>query len=81
MMGCAEDPPRDVAHLQFKSRIAFKLVWSPPDFSKFVLVDDEGALLAQGAPSGRLPELRQRRYNFETVHGSKYAVEAERLSN
>ena len=27
MMGCHHDPPRDVAHLQFRSRIAFKLVW------------------------------------------------------
>ena len=27
MMGCNSDPPRDVAHIQFKSRIAFKLVW------------------------------------------------------
>ena len=27
LMGCASEPPRDVAHLQFKARIAFKLVW------------------------------------------------------
>jgi hypothetical protein len=27
MIGCANDPPQDVAHIQFKSRIAFKLVW------------------------------------------------------
>lgn len=27
MMGCNQDPPQDVAHLQFRSRIAFKLVW------------------------------------------------------
>jgi hypothetical protein len=27
MMGCNTDPPQDVAHLQFRSRIAFKLVW------------------------------------------------------
>lgn len=27
MMGCASEPPRDVAHVQFKARIAFKLVW------------------------------------------------------
>ena len=27
MSGCHYDPPRDVAHIQFKSRIAFKLVW------------------------------------------------------
>ena len=27
MMGCNLDPPRDVAHVQFRARIAFKLVW------------------------------------------------------
>lgn len=27
MIGCASDPPRDVAHLQFRARVAFKLVW------------------------------------------------------
>lgn len=27
MIGCAKNPPQDVAHMQFKSRIAFKLVW------------------------------------------------------
>ena len=45
MLGCNANPPQDVAHLQFRSRIAFKLVWSPPDFSTFVLVDDDGVLL------------------------------------
>ena len=28
-MGCNQEPPRDVAHIQFRSRIAFKLVWVP----------------------------------------------------
>lgn len=27
MIGCQYDPPNDVAHVQFRSRIAFKLVW------------------------------------------------------
>jgi hypothetical protein len=27
MLGCHHDPPRDVAHVQFRSRVAFKLVW------------------------------------------------------
>ena len=27
MIGCQKEPPQDVAHLQFRSRIAFKLVW------------------------------------------------------
>ena len=37
---------QDVAHVQFRARIAFKLVWAPPDFNSFVLVDD-------GAPKGK----------------------------
>lgn len=45
MIGCNQEPPRDVAHLQFKSRIAFKLVWVPPSFTTFVIVDDAGNLL------------------------------------
>lgn len=27
MIGCNKEPPQDVAHIQFRSRIAFKLVW------------------------------------------------------
>lgn len=27
MIGCAKNPPQDVAHVQFRARIAFKLVW------------------------------------------------------
>ena len=76
MMGCNESPPRDVAHAQFKSRIAFKLVWCPgaeSDFTKFVLVDDEGELLNEGQPTGTLPHIRERQHNFQLVRGSKYA--------
>lgn len=76
--GCHLDPPQDVAHVQFRSRIAFKLVWCPPSFDSFVLVDDEGALLNSGTPTGALPRLNERRLNFELVKGSKYAVEAEK---
>lgn len=79
MMGCNSDPPRDVAHLQFRSRIAFKLVWAPPQFDAFVLVDDGGALLQKGRPQGRLPNLRERQMNYRAVSGSKYAVEADKL--
>jgi len=76
--GCHLDPPRDVAHVQFQSRIAFKLVWCPPEFESFVLVDDAGALLAQGSPSSGLPHLSYRQRNFGITKGSKYAVEAEK---
>ena len=80
MMGCNTDPPRDVAHIQFKSRIAFKLVWCPPSFESFVLVDDSGAYLASGTPKGQLPDLLERQQNYKLVEGSKYAVEADRIS-
>lgn len=76
--GCHHEPPQDVAHVQFRSRIAFKLVWCPPAFDCFVLVDDDGALLAAGRPTGRLPDLRQRQANFQLTQGGKYAKEAEK---
>lgn len=79
--GCRLSPPQDVAHLQYRSRIAFKLVWVPDDYSRFVLVDDDGRLLATGAPTGRLPALSQRQANFELVAGSKYAVAASQLAS
>ncbi|CAK0827606.1 unnamed protein product [Prorocentrum cordatum] len=75
--GCHTDPPRDVAHVQFRSRIAFKLVWCPPDFESFVLVDDAGGLLARGRPGGALPQEGLRAANYALVRGSKYAKEAE----
>jgi hypothetical protein len=81
MIGCNTEPPRDVAHLQFQSRIAFKLVWVPPTFQSFVLVDDAGALLAKGSPAegSQLPALEERVMNYKVVKGSKYAVEADRM--
>ena len=81
-IGCNKDPPRDVAHLQFRSRIAFKLVWVPnEDYDMFVLVNDDGGLLAYGKPSGGvLPNRREREMNYRIMMGSKYAVEAEALS-
>ena len=79
--GCNLDPPRDVAHVQFRSRIAFKLVWCPPTFETFVLVDDDGALLATGCPTGPgLPDARQRVANYGLVRGSKYAVAADKAN-
>ena len=76
--GCHLDPPQDVAHVQFRSRIAFKLVWCPPSFNTFLLVDDEGVLLAgPGTPKGDLPHISQRQQNYMLVRGSKYAKEAD----
>lgn len=75
--GCNVEPPQDVAHVQFRSRIAFKLVWVPPKFTSFVLVDDAGELLASGTPTGRLPDARQRQMNYMLVRDSKYAKAAD----
>ncbi len=80
MMGCDKSPPADVAHLQFKSRIAFKLVWVPPLFTSFVLIDDAGKLLAQGNPTGMLPAIRQRQANFNAVGNGKYSTAALEVS-
>jgi hypothetical protein len=68
--------------VQFEARIAFKLVWcpggsSPPAFERYVIVDDDGALLATGLPDQDsvepLPHLREREANYAVVAGSRYA--------
>jgi len=79
--GCHMDPPQDVAHIQFRSRIAFKLVWVPNEnFDQFVLVDDDGKELARGSPTGILPPLRQRQMNYQIVKGSKYARVVDQIA-
>jgi len=78
--GAHMTPPRDVAHVQFSSRVAFKLVWVPPNFEEFVLVDDEGRLLKRGTPTGSLPSLGARKRNFALAQGGKYAIAAEAIS-
>lgn len=84
-LGCGKDPPQDVAHLQFRSRIAFKLVWVPnADYDTFVLVDDDGNLLARGTPSDGptgLPPLRERVQNYRIVQGSKYARAVDAIAS
>lgn len=79
--GCHTDPPRDVAHVQFRSRIAFKLVWCPSDFKTFVLVDDDGELLNHGTPTGDVPHIRERQANWKIVEGSKYAKAAMQMGS
>jgi hypothetical protein len=82
-MGCHTDPPKDVAHVQFRSRIAFKLVWVPTaQFDTFVLVDDDGKLLAVGKPEddGTLPSRRERERNWSLVQGGKYAAVAKEMA-
>lgn len=66
--------------MQFSSRVAFKLVWVPPNFEEFLLVDDEGRLLKRGAPTGKLPSLGARQRNFALVQGGKYATAAEAIA-
>jgi hypothetical protein len=79
--GCNKDPPQDVAHIQFQSRIAFKLGWVPNDkFDSFVLVDDDGKELARGTATEGLPDLRQRQRNYALVQGSKYAKAADAIA-
>jgi hypothetical protein len=78
--GAHHTPPKDVAHVQFSSRVAFKLVWVPPDFNQFVLVDDEGRELKRGKPTGNLPGLHSRKGNYALVKGGKYAVEADAIA-
>lgn len=82
-IGCNQLPkPQDVAHVQFRSRIAFKLVWVPnANYDMFVLVNDDGKLLAKGQPTGTLPPRRERDMNYNIMKGSKYAVEADKLVN
>jgi hypothetical protein len=79
--GCNVEPPRDVAHIQFRARVAFKLVWVPnAAFDVFVLVDDDGNELARGSPTEGLPSIRQRQLNYSIMQGSKYAVAAENIA-
>jgi len=74
MINCNTQPkPLDVAHVQFKSRIAFKLVWVPPNYNTFVLIDDSGNFLNKGTPKGNLPDISTRRKNFQLTIGSKYS--------
>ena len=76
--GGAAEPPADVAHLQFKSAIAWKLVWVPAGgFRRFVLVDDAGKQLATGVPTGRVPAMREREYNYQVLRGGRYAKAAD----
>lgn len=79
--GCNSNPPNDVAHVQFRSRIAFKLVWVPTkNFDTFVLVDDSGKLLAKGTPVSGLPHINERQRNYLLVKDSKYAKEADAIA-
>ena len=76
--GGAAEPPADVAHVQFRSAIAWKLVWVPAGgFTRFVLVDDAGKQLATGLPTGRVPAMREREYNYRVLRGGRYAEAAD----
>ena len=80
-MGCNKDPPSDVAHVQFRSRIAFKLVWVPNEgYDTFVLLDDDGNMLAKGKPLAPLPHRREREMNYQIMKGSKYATVVDSLA-
>ena len=74
----------DLSQIQFKARVAFKLVWCPNEnFDTFVLVDDDGKLLAKGKPSDGpegLPMLRERQYNYQISANSKYSKAADAIA-
>lgn len=58
--GCDQKPLQDVAHIQFWSRIEFKLAWVLNHaFDRFALVDDDGKELALGRASEGLPSFYQ----------------------
>jgi hypothetical protein len=81
-LGCHTDPPSDVAHVQFRSKIAFKLIWIPyQNYQEFILVNDDGQLLAHGKPNAGsgLPSLYDRQKNYQLVQNSKYAVVVDRI--
>ncbi|CAD7933309.1 unnamed protein product [Amoebophrya sp. A25] len=78
--GAHMTPPSDVAHVQFRSRIAFKLVWAPPTFETFALVDDIGRLLKTGRPTGQLPHLSMRERNYALVKGGIYARAVDEMT-
>lgn len=62
--GAGKEPPSDVAHHQFKSEVAFYLVWKNGG-DQFALVTEQGENLASGEPTGTLPPARQRRANWQ----------------
>ena len=50
------------------------------EYQVFILVDDDGKLLAQGTPTGnRVPEHRQRAANWRAVGNGKYSAAALQL--
>lgn len=72
MIGCNQNPPQDVSHIQFKSKIAFKLIWLPPNYNEFVLVDDDGNILKKGINfDTQNPDKTEREKNFETAYSKK----------
>ena len=53
-------------------------MWVPAGgFTRFILVDDAGKQLATGVPTGRLPAMRERQYNYEMMKGGRFARAAD----
>jgi len=63
-LGAGKEPPFDVAHHQFKSEVAFYLVWKEGG-GKFALVTEQGDNLACGEPTGKLPSKDARKLNWQ----------------
>lgn len=60
---CAKGAPEDIAHVQFKSEVAFYLVWLKGG-DQFALVTEQGEHLACGHPSKDLPTVSDRKGNW-----------------
>jgi|TARA_B110000967_G_scaffold192185_1_gene218582 hypothetical protein len=54
---------------------------SNENFSRFILVDDNGVELATGVPTGNTPALREREHNFQMLEGGRYATAARERAN
>jgi len=77
-IGAGKNPPFDVAHHQFHSKVAFYLVWLNGG-KEARLATEEGELLACGQPTGELPEEGARKDNWDNFNqGGKIAEAAQK---
>ena len=90
--GGNSEPPADVAPaVLIQNRVEVSLgagsrqvnvaETSNENFSRFILVDDNGVELATGVPTGNTPALREREHNFQMLEGGRYATAARERAN
>jgi len=77
--------PQSVCEATYHAKRAFKIVWCPErkkpingedDYSRFIVVDEDGDLLTTGRPTNP-PKLKLRRLSFEAVKGTRFALGCE----